>query len=116
MNKTKLALGLVGVLAIGGMGVYGASKVSYSNGTRVGTIDKFSKKGLACKTYEGELSLKGSAVKTWKFSVPDENIASKVQDAQNAGKPVSLTYEQKFFVIPCTADTDYFITEVNSVK
>ena len=31
--------------------------VSYSNGERVGYVQKISKKGWACKTWEGELSM-----------------------------------------------------------
>ena len=48
---------------------------SYSDGNRAGYIQKFSKKGWLCKTYEGELAMTtvpGVAPLLWGFSVWDE--------------------------------------------
>ena len=52
--------------------------VGYSEGERAGVLQKFSRKGWLCKTYEGELALYvvgGVAPQIWYFSVRDERIA-----------------------------------------
>src|SRR6516225_10265862 len=69
--------------------------VGYSNGERVGYIQKISKKGWVCKTWEGELAmvnLPGTAPQIFSFTVRDDAMARKVMDA--AGERVALTYAQ----------------------
>lgn len=93
----------------------------YSDGTRVGTITKFSKKGLVFKSWEGEMNLggmsrsgDGAVPTTFRFSVPDLVVAMEVQDALNAGKPVRVTYSQ-WVIAPWTQDSDYVITSVKTL-
>lgn len=69
----------------------------YSEGTRVGIIYKFSKKGTVFKTYEGEMMLPGIRNKskslstnTFNFSVTDEELAKKLMKSQ--GMEVELHY------------------------
>ena len=88
--------------------------VSYSNGERVGYVQKISHKGWVCKTWEGELamvSMPGTAPQIFYFSVPSDAVARKVMDA--AGQRVALTYEQHRGVpSKCFGETEYFITGV----
>src|SRR3974390_12067 len=58
--------------------------VAYSSGQRVGYIQKISRKGWVCKTWEGELAmvnLPGTAPQIFYFTVPSDVIARKEMDA-----------------------------------
>ena len=73
-----------------------ALKWSYSSGERAGWVQKFSHKGWICKTWEGELalvSLPGSSVEKFLFTVHDDATAALIQQA--VGKRVALHYEEK---------------------
>jgi hypothetical protein len=87
---------------------------SYSNGERAGWVQKFSSKGWFCKTWEGEMamvSLPGSTPEKFHFTVWDDNVAEKINDAM--GKRVSLQYAQKVGIpTSCFGDTRYYVTDV----
>lgn len=87
---------------------------SYSDGQRAGNIQKFSKKGWICKTWEGELmmaTLPGVVPEKFEFTVRDEAIADQL--ASNTGKRVVLNYSQhKGVPGSCFGDTEYFIEKV----
>jgi len=89
---------------------------SYSTGERAGWLQKFSHKGFVCKTGEGELalvSLPGSSVEKFYFTVRDEAVAAKVTAAM--GKRVSLHYEEKVGLpTSCFGDTRYYVTDVSA--
>src|SRR6516162_8629673 len=54
---------------------------SYSTGERTGYIQKVSKKGWVCKTWEGELAMTtvpGTAPQIFPFSVRDEATARRI--------------------------------------
>ena len=91
--------------------------ISYSSGERVGYIQKMSKKGWACKTWEGELSMvnvPGAPQQLFAFSVRDEAIARNILDA--AGKRVAIVYDQHRGVpTSCFGETEYFVTQVRVV-
>ena len=91
--------------------------ISYSNGERVGYIQKISKKGWVCKTWEGELSMvnvPGAAPQIFSFSVRDEAVARGILDA--AGKRVAITYEQHRGVpSSCFGETEYFVSAIRVV-
>jgi hypothetical protein len=88
--------------------------VNYSNGERVGYVQKISRKGWVCKTWEGELamvSMPGTAPQIFSFTIRSDAVARKVMDA--AGQRVALAYEQHRGVpSQCFGETEYFITEV----
>jgi hypothetical protein len=90
---------------------------SYSKGERAGYVQKISKKGWVCKTWEGELAmanLPGTMPEIFSFSVRDDSIARLLE--KNAGKRVSITYEQHRGVpTSCFAETEYYITNVRLV-
>ncbi len=91
---------------------------SYSNGERAGYVQKFSKKGWVCKTWEGELalvSIPGTMSEKFYFTVRDDAVAARVN--QTMGKRVALRYEQhKGIPTSCFGETEYFVVDVKSVE
>ena len=83
---------------------------SYSEGERAGVLQKFSKRGWICKTYEGELALYvvgGVAPQIWHFSVRDEDVARQLHRA--VGQQVRIHYqEHRGLPTTCFGETDYF--------
>jgi len=90
---------------------------SYSSGERAGWIQKFSRKGWICKTWEGELimvSLPGSVPEKFAFTVRDENLAVRIN--QSIGQRVRLHYEQhRGLPGSCFGDTQYWVDSVTAV-
>ncbi|MBV8706444.1 MAG: hypothetical protein JO182_25275 [Acidobacteriaceae bacterium] len=90
---------------------------SYSTGERAGYVQKISKKGWLCKTWEGELAITafpGTAPQIFSFSVRDDAVAEQIQRA--AGQRVALTYEQhKGVPSSCFGETQYFIRSVRTI-
>ena len=85
---------------------------SYSEGERAGVLQKFSKRGWICKTYEGELALYvvgGIAPQIWHFSVLDAAVAEQLH--RNVGQQVRIHYEEhRGLPTNCFGETDYFAT------
>jgi hypothetical protein len=113
-KKTTLLYGgaflAVAVLLFCGY-IWAAFSWSYSAGERAGFLQKMSRKGWICKTWEGELSLvaiPGAAPEKFLFSVRDPSVASKIEAAM--GKRVTLLYEQhKGLPTSCFGETEYFV-------
>lgn len=84
---------------------------NYSDGDRVGYLQKLSRKGWFCKTHEGELAMTtvpGVAPVLWNFSVWNDDIARKL-DGQ-IGKRVVLHYrELRYVPTTCFGETNYFV-------
>jgi hypothetical protein len=91
---------------------------SYSEGERAGYVQKLSKKGWICKSWEGEIamvSMPGAIPEKFEFSVRDEAVAEKINAM--AGKKVVLVYKQhKFVPSNCFGETEYFIADVREVR
>ena len=89
----------------------------YARGERAGYVQKISKKGWVCKTWEGELAmanLPGTMPQIFSFTVRNDSIAHVLE--LNAGKQVSLTYEQhRGIPTTCFGETDYFVTRVSRI-
>src|SRR4051812_40714173 len=87
---------------------------SYSEGERAGYLQKFSKKGWICKTWEGEIllsSMPGAIPERFAFSVRDEQVAKALMAA--TGKRVVISYSQHRGVpSECFGETEYFIDKV----
>ena len=85
---------------------------SYSEGERAGVLQKFSKRGWICKTYEGELALYvvgGVAPQIWHFSARDEAVLQPLRAA--VGQQVRIHYEEhRGLPTDCFGETDYFAT------
>ena len=90
----------------------------YSTGDRAGYVQKLSKKGWLCKTWEGELNMvspPGSMTpQIFSFTVPSDSLASILM--QDMGKRVSLTYEEhRGIPSSCFGETGYFVSNVRIV-
>ena len=112
----RLAVVVLAALALIGCG---RGCVNYSDGVRIGTITKFSRKGLACKTWEGEMALggyrsteHGVVANLWEFSVDRPELVEAVQAAQKNGTRVEVTYNQAILGGPCYADSEYYVQAV----
>jgi len=84
---------------------------SYSQGQRAGTLQKFSRKGWICKTWEGELmqpTAPGVAPTVWTFTVRDDEVARRVN--LGLGRHVVLFYrEHRGVPTSCFGDTGYYV-------
>lgn len=101
---------IVIIIAIVGLWVAFSLSWAYSEGDRAGVLQKFSKKGWLCKTYEGELALYivgGVAPQIWHFSTRDADLAKQLSGA--VGKNIQLHYtEHRGVPTQCFAETPYF--------
>ena len=117
MKKPPTLLVKIFVLAMLGFAAYVwlALHWSYSSGERAGLLQKFSRKGWICKTWEGELlltSMPGAIPEKFEFSVRNEGLVDELQ--RNAGRKVILGYEQhKGLPSTCFGDTEYFVNRVS---
>ncbi len=95
-------------------------KYTYSTGTRVGYLQKLSKKGWVCRTWEGELAMTtvpGTAPQLFQFTVRGDSVASALQKMEKSnGGRVVLHYDQhKKVPLSCFGETEYFVTGVEAV-
>ena len=92
--------------------------LAYARGERVGYVQKFSRRGWICKTWEGELamvSMPGSEPEKFYFSTSSEPIATQVNST--LGKRVRLRYAQhKFVPSSCFGDTEFFVGEAQPIE
>ncbi len=112
--KRAFFLGLV-VLAAGfALYTWSALSFEYSSGERAGVLQKFSRRGWVCKTYEGELALyvvAGVQPEVWDFSVRDATVARELESA--VGQRVQLHYlEHRGIPSSCFGDTTYFVDRI----
>ena len=91
---------------------------NYSTGERAGWVQKFSKKGWLCKTWEGEMamvSMPGAAPEKFYFTVWDDAVAADLNRVM--GKRVSLHYEEKVGLpTSCFGETRHYIIRVTAVE
>ena len=92
-------------------------KWDYSTGERAGWVQKFSKKGWICKTWEGELSMismPGATPEKFYFTVWDEKVAADINAAM--GRRVSLHYDEKVGLpTSCFGDTRHWVNGISVV-
>ena len=97
---------------------WGALHYTYSDGERAGYIQKFSRRGWVCKTWEGELAmvtLPGTMPQIFAFSVRDPKTADILN--RTIGQRVALHYDQhKGIPSDCFGETEYFITGVRVLE
>jgi hypothetical protein len=116
-NKALIALLVILIVPVvaGALWIWISLGYTYAMGERAGFIQKISKKGWLCKTWEGELAmanLPGTMPQIFTFTVRNDSVAHVIE--QNAGKQVSLTYEQHRGVpTTCFGETEYFVTQVH---
>lgn len=113
---------IIGILASLVVGMGGGCSVS--DGTRTGTITKFSRKGLMVKSWEGEMVAGGvrqratesgtiGVANVWQFSVLKPEIAEKMENL--VGQEVRIKYHQVWMRNPVMRDTAYEITYVEPI-
>ena len=110
-----LLLSVIGaIIVLFAMYTWFALTWSYSEGERAGYLQKFSKKGWICKTWEGEMllsSMPGAIPERFAFSVRSDQVAKDLMAA--TGKRVVLTYAQhKGVPSACFGETEHFIQKV----
>lgn len=90
---------------------------SYADGERAGYVQKLSRKGWLCKTWEGEIAMvtmPGAIPDKFEFTVRDEAVAQKINAL--SGKRVVLSYKQhKFVPSICFGETEYFIDDAREL-
>jgi len=105
------------VAVLGALYFYLVLNWNYSTGERAGWVQKFSKKGWVCKTWEGELamvSMPGAAQEKFEFTVWDDDTAQNINKAM--GRRVSLHYDEKVGLpTSCFGDTRHWVTNVTVV-
>ena len=115
MKALLIAIVVVAALVAGYFAI--ALHWSYASGERAGWVQKFSRKGWVCKTWEGELalvSLPGTAVEKFIFTVRDDAVAEKINKV--VGKRVSLHYEEKVGLpTSCFGETRYWVTDASEM-
>lgn len=116
--RLKIALSVVALLLLITAWFIFAWHWSYSEGERAGWVQKLSRKGWICKTWEGEqalVSLPGtSSVEKFQFTVHDEATAAAINKVM--GRRVNLHYEEKVGLPgSCFGETRYFVTGVTLV-
>jgi hypothetical protein len=115
--RNYLILFLLLAIALATLYVFAAARWSYSSGERAGYVQKFSKKGWVCKTWEGEIAmanLPGAMPELFPFTVRDEAVAAQI-NAQ-LGARVVLAYEQHLGLPSCLGDTQYWVKSVRRVQ
>jgi hypothetical protein len=92
---------------------------AYSSGMRVGFVQKFSKKGWLCKTWEGELAMvnmPGAMSQIFTFSVRNDSVAAAINEAMTKGR-LELQYDEHRGVpTSCFGETPYFVKGVRSIS
>ena len=121
---------LTGALIWGGYQGVG-NNIEYSQGQRVGVVNKISEKGLIWKTKEGQLSLEGrtstgdyTGAGIWDFSIDrlakhGENVDelySQIRQEMENGQRVKITYKQPLATWPWRAGTTYLVQSVEPLK
>jgi hypothetical protein len=90
---------------------------SYSEGERAGYVQKLSKKGWICKTWEGELALvtmPGTVGEKFYFTVRSDAVADQIN--RSIGRRVALSYEEHVGIpTNCFGDTRYFVQAIQTI-
>ena len=117
-HKLIIAAVLIAPLIVFALYTWSALTWTYSSGERAGYVQKLSKKGWICKTWEGEMalvSIPGTMSEKFYFTVRDDSIAARIN--QTIGKRVALTYKQhKGIPTSCFGETEYFVADVKVVE
>ncbi len=118
MTAKRILIALIVLIALPALYLTAAMRWSYSEGERAGWVQKLSRKGWVCKTWEGELALvsqPGAPLEKFQFTIWDEAAADDLN--KFIGKRVSLHYEEKVGLpTSCFGDTRYYVTKVTAVE
>lgn len=113
----KIISAVIAAIAVLALYLFAMVEWSYSEGERAGWIQKFSRKGWVCKTWEGELamvSLPGSTPEKFHFTVWDPAVAAQIE--KEVGQRVQLHYEEKVGLPgSCFGDTRFWVNKVTVI-
>jgi hypothetical protein len=117
MMRRRLVYAVLGLVLAAGAYLWIAFAWSYSSGERAGWVQKFSRKGWICKTWEGELTMfamPGSIPEKFAFTVRDDATAGRI--GEHIGQRVRLHYEQhRGLPGTCFGETGYWVESVTVV-
>jgi hypothetical protein len=118
-RRRRIAAGLVLIpLVLIALYIWLSLTWTYSSGERAGYVQKFSKKGWVCKTWEGELAmvaLPGTLSEKFLFTVRNDSVAALIN--RSLGKRVAITYQQHVGVpTTCFGETGYWVSNVKVVE
>lgn len=117
-HKLIIAAVLILPVIVFALYTWSALTWTYSSGERAGYVQKLSKKGWICKTWEGEMalvSIPGTVSEKFYFTVRDDSIAALIN--QTIGKRVAVMYQQhKGIPTSCFGDTEYFVAGLKVVE
>lgn len=115
---TGILTALIALLVLFSLYTWITLSWSYSTGERAGLLQKFSKRGWLCKTWEGEhllTTLPGVIPEKFFFTVRDDELATRL--AAQAGRRLVLKYSQhKGVPSSCFGDTEYFVESFEILK
>jgi hypothetical protein len=114
--KRLLLFAFVAAAGASALYLWAAANFTYSSGERAGYVQKFSRKGWICKTWEGELAMAtqpGTLPELFAFSLHDDAVAAEIK--AKLGSRVTLHYEQHLGLPSCFGETSYWITSVRPV-
>ena len=113
---------LVGLVIVACAGLAGFTWLmyhwSYSSGERAGYVQKFSRRGWICKTWEGEMAMvtmPGTMSEKFAFTVSNAAVANSIN--AGLGKRMAVHYEQhRWLPSSCLGETEYFVTGVRLME
>jgi hypothetical protein len=118
IGKLRILIGLLVIAALVAGYFWLALRWSYSSGERAGWVQKLSRKGWICKTWEGEMamvSMPGAATEKFAFTVRDDSTVEQINKLM--GRRVNLHYEQHVGLpTSCFGETRHYVTQVTLVE
>ena len=118
IGKLRVLIGLLVIMALVAAYFWATLSWSYAAGERAGWVQKFSRKGWICKTWEGELamvSMPGAATEKFAFTVRNDAVGEQINKVM--GRRVALHYEEKVGLpTSCFGETRHYVTKVTLVE
>jgi len=118
-NWGKLTLVILLGVPAAGLSIWTAVAMTYtySSGERAGFVQKMSRKGWLCKTWEGTLYTdiaRGFRSDSFNFTTRSDSIAQLVDSL--SGKRVAVRYDQHVGLpTSCLGDSQYFVTGIRAI-
>jgi len=119
-NWGKLTLLVLVGLPLAGFAIWSVIALSYtySSGTRTGYVQKISKKGWLCKTWEGEIAMAtapGVSPQIFTFTIRDDSLATALEQDMGKGRVAVQYDEHRGVPTSCFGDTPYFVTSYRTI-
>jgi hypothetical protein len=118
IGKLRVLISLLVIAALAVGYFWSALSWSYASGERAGWVQKLSRKGWICKTWEGEMamvSMPGTLTEKFAFTVWDKSTVKQINKLM--GHRVNLHYEQRVGLpTTCFGETRYYVTGVTLVE